>query len=159
MYSVLNTLSEYKYFYIKKHYFIHLCCLFLKSSKAFSVSLESFLKKRSCISINYFTWSRQNSVRDGGLTQYANCFEQICSLALIPVLFLIIFYGNTEAHTLNFSIMVQNSQIQPFYWNWHRSSESYFTKFVIGVPSVFQFLNTFLALCSLVVYGQGLSSA
>ena len=26
---------------IKKHYFIHCCCLFLKSSKPFSVSLSS----------------------------------------------------------------------------------------------------------------------
>ena len=40
MYIVLNTLSEYIQFYIsKKHYFIHFCCLFLKSLKAFSVSL------------------------------------------------------------------------------------------------------------------------
>ena len=47
MYSVLNTLSEYAYFYISKNihfkniYFIHFCCLFLKSSKAFSVSLRN----------------------------------------------------------------------------------------------------------------------
>ena len=45
MSSVLNTLSEYKYFYIskkkKKKYFKHFCCLFLKLSKAFSVSLKS----------------------------------------------------------------------------------------------------------------------
>ena len=43
MYSVLNKLSEHIYFillHIKKHYFIHFCCLFLKSSKAFSISLN-----------------------------------------------------------------------------------------------------------------------
>ena len=40
MYSVLITLPEYTYFYIwKKHYFINFCCLLLKPSKAFSVSL------------------------------------------------------------------------------------------------------------------------
>ena len=43
MQSVLSKLSEYIYTYIllrtKKHCFIHLCCLFLKSPKAFSVSL------------------------------------------------------------------------------------------------------------------------
>ena len=37
---VLNILSEYTYFYmIKKHYFLDFCYLFLKSSKALSVSL------------------------------------------------------------------------------------------------------------------------
>ena len=42
MYSVLNTLSEYMYIllHIKKHYFIHFCSLFLKSTKAFSISLN-----------------------------------------------------------------------------------------------------------------------
>ena len=41
MYSVLNTLSEYAHFYIlKKHYFTHFCCLFLKFLKAFSVYLK-----------------------------------------------------------------------------------------------------------------------
>ena len=39
MYSVLNTLSEFKLLHIKKHFFRHFCCLFLKS-KAFSVSLS-----------------------------------------------------------------------------------------------------------------------
>ena len=42
MYSVLNNLSEYiaTLLHIKKHYFIHFCCLFLKSLKAFSVSIR-----------------------------------------------------------------------------------------------------------------------
>ena len=42
MYSVLNTLSEYIYIllHIKKHYFIHFCSLLLKSTKAFSISLN-----------------------------------------------------------------------------------------------------------------------
>ena len=41
MCSVSYTLSEYRYFYMsKKHYFVHFCCLFLKSLKAFSVSLD-----------------------------------------------------------------------------------------------------------------------
>ena len=40
MYSVLNALLDYIYFYIsKKHYFIHFSCLLLKSSEAFSASL------------------------------------------------------------------------------------------------------------------------
>ena len=43
MYSVLNKLSEYVYFYIlKKHYFIHCCCSFLKSPKAFKKNKDSF---------------------------------------------------------------------------------------------------------------------
>ena len=33
------TFRIYTLLHIKKHYFIHLCCLFLKSSKAFNVSL------------------------------------------------------------------------------------------------------------------------
>ena len=41
VYSVMNTLSEYTYI-SKKHYFIHFCCLFLKSSKAFIVPFSSF---------------------------------------------------------------------------------------------------------------------
>ena len=45
MYSVFIALSEYTYFYIsKKHYYIHSCCLFLKSSKAFSVSIRRTTK-------------------------------------------------------------------------------------------------------------------
>ena len=42
---VLNKLSEYIYFYIlKKHYFIHFCCLFLKLLKVFSVSLKTYCR-------------------------------------------------------------------------------------------------------------------
>ena len=37
--------------YIKKHYFIHFCCLFLKSSKGFSVSLK--LEKNNTSKINF----------------------------------------------------------------------------------------------------------
>ena len=41
MCSVLNTLSEYTYFYMSKNITsYHFCCLFLKASKAFSVSLK-----------------------------------------------------------------------------------------------------------------------
>ena len=40
MFSVLNTLSEYTYFYISKSITSYTFCLFLKSSKAFSVSLN-----------------------------------------------------------------------------------------------------------------------
>ena len=41
MYNVLKKLSGYIYIplHIKKHFFMHFCCLFLKSSKAFGVSL------------------------------------------------------------------------------------------------------------------------
>ena len=39
MYSVLNTRSEYTYFYISKNITSTLSCLFVKSSKACSVSL------------------------------------------------------------------------------------------------------------------------
>ena len=44
IYSVFNKLSEYIYIlrHMKEHYSIHFCCLFLKSLKAFSVSLPSF---------------------------------------------------------------------------------------------------------------------
>ena len=42
--SVLNTLSEYKYFNKSKNYFMHFCCLFLKLSEVFSVSLEIYLE-------------------------------------------------------------------------------------------------------------------
>ena len=38
--SVLNTLSEYTYLYVWKKHLIDFCDLFLKSSKAFSVSLK-----------------------------------------------------------------------------------------------------------------------
>ena len=40
IYSVLNTLSEYTYFYMSKILLHTLFCLFLKSSKAFSISLR-----------------------------------------------------------------------------------------------------------------------
>ena len=40
MYSLLNTLSEYTYFYISKTITFYNFCLYLKSSKGFSVSLS-----------------------------------------------------------------------------------------------------------------------
>ena len=40
VYIVLNTLSEYTYFYISKNITSHTFCLFLKLSKVFSVSLS-----------------------------------------------------------------------------------------------------------------------
>ena len=43
MYSILNTLSEYTYFYKSKTLLHTLFCLFLKSSKAFCVSLTIFI--------------------------------------------------------------------------------------------------------------------
>ena len=53
MYSVLNTLSEYTYFYIsKKHYFIHFYCFFLKSLKAFSVSLSTTICRSYSTSVS-----------------------------------------------------------------------------------------------------------
>ena len=45
MYSLLNTLQ----LHIKKHYFIHFCCLFLKLLKAFSVSLDFKIIYFSCL--------------------------------------------------------------------------------------------------------------
>ena len=42
MYSVLNALSEYTYFYISKNITSYTYCLFLKLTKAFSVSLSHF---------------------------------------------------------------------------------------------------------------------
>ena len=45
MYSVLNTLSELNIIsHIKKHFFIHVCCLFLILSKAVSVSLMTLME-------------------------------------------------------------------------------------------------------------------
>ena len=41
MYSVLNKFSKYVLLHIESHYFIHFCWLFLKSSKAFSVSVRT----------------------------------------------------------------------------------------------------------------------
>ena len=37
------TFRIYIFLHIKKHYVIHFCCLFLKSSKAFSVSLKVYI--------------------------------------------------------------------------------------------------------------------
>ena len=42
MYSVLNTLSEYTDFYISKKITSYTCCLLLKLTEAFSVSLSHF---------------------------------------------------------------------------------------------------------------------
>ena len=46
MYSLLNKLSEYTYFLIKKHYFIHFCYLVSKLSKAFSATSNSTFHDR-----------------------------------------------------------------------------------------------------------------
>ena len=43
LYSVLNTFLEYTYFYISKNIASYFFCLFLKSSKAFSISLRSLI--------------------------------------------------------------------------------------------------------------------
>ena len=44
MYSILNTLSEYAYFYISKNITLCTFYLFLNSSKAFNVSLRCYYK-------------------------------------------------------------------------------------------------------------------
>ena len=63
MYSVLNTLSVYTYSHISKSITLYFCYLFLKSPKAFSVSLSEY-----CANFHYLTndnISRQNLWRDG----------------------------------------------------------------------------------------------
>ena len=40
MHSVVNTLSQYTYIYISKNITLYTFCLFLKSLKAFSISLN-----------------------------------------------------------------------------------------------------------------------
>ena len=64
MYVVLNTLSEYTYFTYQKNYFIDFCCLFLKSSKAFSVSLRLVLNLLilSQCSLSITTWKQKAEV-------------------------------------------------------------------------------------------------
>ena len=53
--SVLNTLSEYTYLHVWKKHLIDFIYLFLKSSKAFSVSLkQSFLKIAFKIFLSWF---------------------------------------------------------------------------------------------------------
>ena len=42
MYSVLNKLSEYTYFYLSKNITSYIFCLFSKSLKAFTVSLRVY---------------------------------------------------------------------------------------------------------------------
>ena len=50
MYSVLNELSEYTYFYISKTLLHTFFCLFLKPLKAFSVSLTFTTQKANACS-------------------------------------------------------------------------------------------------------------
>ena len=84
MYSVLNTLPEYPYFYISKNItsLLHtLFCLFLKSSEAFSVSLidKLLFQKNSVIAKQtrqYFTSSRIIYVFDQGNMQSWSCYGQ-----------------------------------------------------------------------------------
>ena len=79
-YSVLNTCSEYTYsLHIKKHYFIHLCCLLLESSKAlFSVSLSKLdlqilaSNKNEAVYLRFLRtniWSRSWCLRDLNLSR------------------------------------------------------------------------------------------
>ena len=79
-YSVLNKLSEYIYFYIaKKHYFIHFCCLFLKSSKSYSVSLmENFIFCGVWPPERVFTFVYSNIIRTSWDTeqQKLRCWEK-----------------------------------------------------------------------------------
>ena len=51
MFSVFNKLSEH-ILHIIKHYFIHFCCLFLKTLKAFRVSLRRSIYQSHYV---YFT--------------------------------------------------------------------------------------------------------
>ena len=58
----LNVCIEYTFriyilLHIKKYYFIHFCCLFLKSSKAFSVSLTVFFFLKISLTLNICTIS------------------------------------------------------------------------------------------------------
>ena len=73
MYSVLITLPEYTYFYIwKKHYFINFCCLLLKPSKAFSVSLMNHNSQNSPTQIDLASYT----------TLMDNCPRQNFKIAL-----------------------------------------------------------------------------
>ena len=72
MYSVLNTLLEYTYFYIsKKHDSTHFCCLFLKSLKAFSVSLDP-------IELNYYPFMISLDKRNRGCNVADDLSTKIC---------------------------------------------------------------------------------
>ena len=46
--------------HIKKHYFIHFCCLFLKFSKVFSESLSGKNSKKCSINLGKKTWLKKN---------------------------------------------------------------------------------------------------
>ena len=56
MYSILDTLSEYTYFYIsKKHYFIHFRCLFLKASNTFVAYFKNVESLQCILSMREIT--------------------------------------------------------------------------------------------------------
>ena len=79
LYSVLNTLSERTCFYLsKKHYFVHFCCLFWKSSKAFSVSLNrtSKLLNQPEIQQQHESWLKNCQYRQSRKCQ-DNCDPKI----------------------------------------------------------------------------------
>ena len=84
MYSVLNTLLEYPYFYISKNItslLYTLFCLFLKSSETFSLSLidKLLFQKNSVIAKQtrqYFTSSRIIYIFDEGNMHSSCCYGQ-----------------------------------------------------------------------------------
>ena len=67
MYSVINTLSEYTYFYVSKNITSYIFCLFLKSPKAFSV---------------FLIWKA--SQKSFSETLYESSFGTRCNLAFLP---------------------------------------------------------------------------
>ena len=68
MYSVLNKLSEYTYFWILKDISSYtLFCLFLKSLEAFSLSLQDFDKNAQEISVfSKFGWEMKKERKNVG---------------------------------------------------------------------------------------------
>ena len=80
MYSVLNTLSEYTYFYKQKTLLHTLFCLFLKLSKAFSVSLNAKETSRSICRANQLAYfDMMATLEFNKLTpgKYINCWIHV----------------------------------------------------------------------------------
>ena len=95
MYSVFNKLSEYIYFWI--YFFIHFCCAFLKSSKAFSVSLIRLYRSINiaiCKTHTGKTFSPLNTSVSSGWTLQIHWSPRLVHMTMVSLAYIQIVFRN-----------------------------------------------------------------
>ena len=113
MYSVLNTLSEHAFCTYQKTLIHTLFCLFLKSSKAFSVSLTGISNLTAVSSYIYFTVYFSQKMVKLSSTYFQIHFSRDVLLSLMQTLVNIFFWiFQTQSQSYSHHIIVSVLVVQ-----------------------------------------------